>query len=89
MRSFLLLAVLMAVTHAAPVVRSTTSVEDGDGLAGLDLGAIPAPAHHKEDWAQKVADNAQPATNNAKSIGHGQVSGQNDGAHYLVGTRRR
>ncbi len=87
MRSFLLLAVLMAVTHAAPVVRSTANGQGGDGLDGLDLSGVAAPTHHNDNWAQHVATNAQPTTN-ANGKTHGQVV-QQDGAHYLVGTRRR
>ena len=88
MRSFLLLAVLMAVTHAAPVVRSAANGQGGDGLDGLDLSGVAAPTHHTGNWAQHVAADAQTATN-ANGNNHGQVLGQDDKAHFLVGTRRR
>lgn len=85
MRFFVLLAVLMAGTHAALVVRPSANEQEG-ALDGLDLRDVAASNHHDGISAQHIVDNALPATH-ANANNRGQVP-QAHGTSYLVGTRR-
>ena len=82
MRSFLLLAVLMAVAHSAPIVSTTANDHDSDDFSGFNLNNVAAPADHDASVTRSLAHNA-----NANHHSHRQVM-QDHRPNHLVGTRR-